>query len=645
MTSLTPSAVLGAHGPLSRLLPGYAPRPQQVEMAEAVAAAIAGGTSLICEAGTGTGKTFAYLVPALLSGRRIVVSTGTRHLQDQLFDRDLPLVRKAIGQPVNVARLKGRDNYLCLHRLRRAEGEGRRGSAALLNDIRLWAQRTDLGDLAEFGALPEESRLRAAVTSTTDNCLGSRCDFYDDCFVFRARRRAQEADVVIVNHHLYLSALALREQGYGELLPPPDVVIFDEAHQLPDLAARFFGRSLSSHQWLDLVQDARSAWVEEAADLPDLPQRLDGLEKRVRDLRLALGEADAVRGWRELLEQPAVAAAVDDLRGAARETGSVLEGFAERGRLLDQCCRRVRDLGAALEEFREPSGGGLVQWLEIRGRGFVLHATPLDVSALFRGFVAEAAGSTIYTSATLSVGGSFEHFARQLGLEGIEARSWPSPFDYRNQALLYMPGGLPDPNDPGHTRQAVEAARPVLELTSGRAFFLFTSYRALNAAAPLVRRMLPFPVLVQGEAPRTELLETFRATEHAVLLGTGSFWEGVDVRGQALSCVIIDKLPFASPDDPLLRARLERIEEAGGNPFRDHQLPEAVTVLRQGIGRLIRDEGDWGVVVICDPRLLTRPYGRVFLKSLPEMEVTQSLDEVGAFLRRHGAPFLTAAAP
>jgi ATP-dependent DNA helicase DinG len=615
-------------------------------MAEAVAAAIENGASIICEAGTGTGKTFAYLVPALLSGRRTVISTGTRHLQDQLFERDLPLVRQAVGQPVNVARLKGRDNYLCLHRLRRAEAEGgRRGGAALLHDVSQWAQRTDLGDLAEFGALPEESRLRGILTSTTDNCLGSRCEFYDDCFVFRARRRAAEADVVIVNHHLYLSALALREQGHGDLLPPPDVVVFDEAHQLPDLAARFFGRSLSSHQWLDLVHDAKSACLEEAADLPDLPQRLDSLEKRVRDLRLALGEADAVRGWRELLEEPPVAAAVEDLGAAAEEVGGILEGFAERGRLLDQCCRRIRDLGAGLQEFRAPSGSGLVQWLEIRGRGFVLHATPLDVSGLFREFVAAAAPCTIYTSATLSVGGSFDHFAGQLGLAGTEARSWPSPFDYRSQALLYVPEGLPDPRDPAHTGHAVAAARPVLELTGGRAFFLFTSYRALNAAAPLVRRALPFPVLVQGEAPRTELLETFRATQNAVLLGTGSFWEGVDVRGQALSCVIIDKLPFASPEDPVLKARLDRIAEEGGNAFRDHQLPEAVTALRQGIGRLIRDEGDCGVLMICDPRLLARSYGRVFLNSLPEMTVTQSMETVAAFLRRHGLPSLATAAP
>lgn len=608
-------------------------------MAEAIAAAMADGASLICEAGTGTGKTLAYLVPALLSGRKVILSTGTRNLQDQLYARDLPLVRKALGLDTRIALLKGRGNYLCLQRMQGAEAQGAgldRASLGLLAGLRQWGNQTRDGDLAGFPDLPEESRLRALVTSTAENCLGQACPHFDRCFVFLARKRAQEADVTVVNHHLFLSDLGLRGRGYGELLPEFDAVIFDEAHQLPELASQFFTRTVSGHQWLDLVQDARAAYLEEAADLPAFTARLDKLETALRSLRLAFGSADSgSRAWRELRDQQPVQSALNVLLDAAEDVRVVLEDFAARGKSLDNCFRRVAELLDATGKFQDGADAASVQWLELRGRGFLLHQTPLDVAGLFQQGLDPELHPCIFTSATLSVAGDFSHFAARLGLQGLTARTWPSPFDFRRQAILCIPDGLPDPRADGYTERVVQAAVPLLELTRGRAFLLFTSYRALNLAAPLVRAAVPWPVLVQGEAPRNELLERFRATPHAVLLGTSSFWEGVDVRGQSLSCVIIDKLPFATPDDPVLQARMQKLEEEGMNPFMDYQVPEAVISLRQGIGRLIRDERDFGVLMICDPRLRTRPYGKVFLRSLPAMDCVRSLEPVRAFLAEH----------
>ena len=635
---MTPTDILSAEGPLARLVPGYAPRPQQIEMAEAIAGALAAGENMICEAGTGTGKTFAYLVPAILSGMKVIVSTGTRHLQDQLYGRDLPLVREAVGTPVNVALLKGRANYLCLHRLDAAEGgkpDLDRDALGRLADIRLWSQQTESGDLAELTDMPEESALRPAVTSTIENCLGQSCDFYDECFVFKARRRAMDADITIVNHHLYLADLALREEGHGELLPPAEVVIFDEAHQLPKLASEFFSSTASSYQWHELLRDCRAAYLKEAGDFPEFLERVDRVEKSVRDLRLALGADEGAVPWQAARERAGVESALRALLDTAQDLSGLLESLAERGKLLSQCHQRFVELLAMTGEFHEPAPGPHVQWLELRGRGFALHQTPLDIAQEFQARLQQSGCQSIFTSATLSVNGDFRHFAAQLGLEGFPAMRWPSPFDFRRQALLYVPKGLPDPRQDGYTELAVERMLPVIELTRGRAFLLFTSYRALNIAAPLIRSRVPFPVLVQGDAPRTELLESFRRAGNAVLLGTASFWEGVDVRGQALSCVIIDKLPFSSPDDPVLQARLKKMEEDHRNPFMEYQLPEAVLDLLQGIGRLIRDSGDYGVLMICDPRLLSRPYGRTFLKSLPQMELTQDTGDVRDFMSSH----------
>jgi ATP-dependent DNA helicase DinG len=629
---------LAANGPLAERVDGYAARPQQLEMAEAIAGAIERGESLICEAGTGTGKTLAYLIPALLAGQKVIISTGTRNLQDQLFDRDLPLVLEALGTTQATALLKGRANYLCLQRMQLAEEQGAgldRASLALLTGIRGWGNQTVDGDLAGFPELPEESRLRGLVTSTAENCLGQSCAHFDRCFVFQARKRAQEADVTVVNHHLFLSDLGLRGRGYGELLPDFGVAIFDEAHQLPELASQFFTRTVTSHQWFEFLQDTRAAYLKEAADLPEFINRLDAVETGLRALRLTFGNEDGTRAWRDVRDQEPVQSALAALLATADLVRDVLENFAARGKLLDNCCHRVTELLQMTSAFRDRADPAAVQWLELRGRGFFLHQTPLEVASLFREGLNPDVHPCVFTSATLSVNGDFSHFAARLGLQEVPARSWPSPFDFRHQSMLYIPPGLPDPRAEGYTEGVVEAAVPLLQITRGRAFLLFTSYRALHLAAPLVRAALSYPVLVQGDAPRTELLERFRTTANAVLLGTSSFWEGVDVRGQSLSCVIIDKLPFAAPDDPVLQARLRKLEEEGGNPFMDYQVPEAVISLRQGIGRLIRDEQDYGVLMICDPRLLSKPYGKVFLRSLPDMERVRALEPVEQFLAAH----------
>ena len=635
---LTPANILGAGGAIASLIPDFTVRPQQVEMAEAIGAAISRGESIICEAGTGTGKTFAYLVPALQCGQKVVISTGTRHLQDQLFNRDLPLVCKAVGRPLRIALLKGRANYLCRHRLKQAEADPRRleqQSRSYLADIRAWSQRTTSGDLAELAQVPEDASVRPACVSTVDNCLNQDCDFYDDCFVFSARRRAAHADLAVVNHHLFLADVVLKETGYAELLPSAEVVIFDEAHQLPELASRFFSGTLGSRQLLELVSDTRKAYFEEAADLPHFPGMLDGFDKAVRDLRLSLPPENNRVAWAGVKEMEEVAGALSDLQEKMTGVNGVLEDFAARGKLLDNCYKRVVAASAFLECFDAREEDGFIRWLELRGNGFYLHQTPLDIADVFRSRMDELECVNVFTSATLSVDRQFDYFSARLGLENVETRGWGSPFDFTVQSLLYLPQGLPGPGTAEFTGRLMEKAIPLLQLTRGRAFILCTSHRALRQAAELVEAALDYPILVQGTMPRTELLDAFRTTPHAVLLGTSSFWEGVDVRGQALSCVIIDKLPFASPGDPVLKARLTRMEEQGGNPFLEYQVPEAVLTLKQGIGRLIRDGSDYGVLMIGDPRLRTRAYGRIFLDSLPEMAHTGELRDVEAFFRRH----------
>lgn len=621
-------------GPLSRCMDDYTVRIEQQELSGLIAAAIDNHESLVCEAGTGTGKTFAYLVPAILSGKKIIISTGTKHLQDQLFHKDLPIVTRALAVPVNTALLKGRANYLCKHRLVEYEKDGKTFTGQQSNrllSIRQWLSQTATGDLTELADLPEQSPLKIAITSTTENCLGQECEFYEECFVLKARRRANEADLVIVNHHLLLADLALRETGFGEILPKADYIIFDEAHQLPELATDFFGTTISSRQLLGLINDSRVAWHNDAGDVKEFPQLLDSLQVCIQRLRLAFGNQDQRLTWHETSKDAKVTFCMNEVCQSLVALEQALDQMAARSKALDNCWRRCGDLLLLIENFRSREDTEVIQWLETRGQGFLLYQTPLDISELFQLRLAEHECECIYTSATLAVDNNFTHFSRQLGLDNTPTRTWASPFDFSTQALLYLPDDMPDPGEPVYTAAVISTAIPVIRASEGHTFLLFTSHRALQQAAELIRGKVDYPVLVQGTAPRTELLEKFRTTKHAVLLGTNSFWEGVDVKGQALSCVIIDKLPFAPPDDPVFRARSARMQEQGINPFMEYQLPQAIITLKQGVGRLIRDNTDYGVLMICDPRLITRSYGRKFISSLPGMKITNDIKDVENF--------------
>ena len=628
------SEILSDNGPFARLLNGYAPRSQQQEMAEAVAEAIASHQLLVAEAGTGTGKTFAYLVPALLSGKKVIISTGTRNLQDQLFHKDIPLVRDALSVPVDVALLKGRANYLCPHRLELALGDGRfatRSVVADLQRVRQWSSATQSGDIAELSDLPEDSPLWPMITSSADNCLGSECDFIDGCYLAQARRRAQEADVVVINHHLLFADMALKDQGFGELLPGANAFILDEAHQLADTASNFFGTLVSANQLIELSRDSIAEDLKEAGESRQLRVLAEKLEKAARDMRLCF-EIEPNRGpWLSVRDRDGMQEAITGLGEALDALHTCLEPLAVRGKGLEGCFERCSDLLLRFGTLTGPTPEGLIHWYETHSRSFSIHLTPMDVASLFRARVDAHPCAWIFTSATLAVGECFDHFLAQLGLEGAQTYQWQSPFDYLRQAVLYVPEEMPEPNSPGYTAAVVEQALPVVQASEGRCFILFTSHRALREAAELIRERIDWPLLVQGDAPRTRLLEQFREHGNAVLLGTGSFWEGVDVRGEALSCVIIDKLPFASPGDPILQARIEAMRRAGGNPFMDYQLPQAVIALKQGVGRLIRDANDRGVLMLCDPRLGSKPYGRIFLDSLPDMTKTRKLAVVQRF--------------
>ena len=629
------AALLGADGPFACEVPGFAPRAVQQEMAAAVEEAIANRQVLVAEAGTGTGKTFAYLVPALLSGKRVIVSTGTKTLQDQLFHRDLPRVRSVLGARVSAALLKGRANYVCLHRLEQAQQDGRLASPGQVTDlqaIRAWARRTGSGDRAELAAVADDSPLWPRVTSTTENCLGTDCPFHADCFLVKARRAAQEADIVVVNHHLLFADLAMKQEGFGEILPGAHAFILDEAHQVPELAGAFFSVTLSARQLAELAADTKAECAGASGALALLLPPVEALTQAVRRLRLALDPFPAKGPLLQVERDEGVQRELDGLRDALGALAAALESHAERSRGLASVGERATDQLARLVHLTDSGNPDAVHWYELTTHGFALHATPLDLAPALRGLREQSRAAWIFTSATLSVAGDFSHFARQLGLDDPRTLCLDSPFDYARQALAYVPQGLPDPSSMDYVERVVDAVVPVLKASRGRAFLLFTSHRSLRRAADLLPARVGFPLFVQGTAPRNRLLEAFRTSGNGVLLGAASFWEGVDVAGEALSVVVIDKLPFAAPDDPVLVARLEALREAGGNPFAQWQVPAAAIALKQGAGRLIRDVHDRGVLVLCDPRLLSRGYGRLFLASLPPMPRTRALDEVTAFL-------------
>lgn len=630
----TPAEILSEKGPLAQHVNGFAPRSQQQAMAEAVAQTLEDGGMLVAEAGTGTGKTFAYLVPALLSGRKVIISTGTKNLQDQLFHRDLPVVRRALEIPVTVALLKGRANYLCLHRLELNASEGWFRSGVQLDKLRqiqTWKGQTQSGDIAELSAIPENDPIWSYATSTTDNCLGQECPCFNDCYLTRARRQAQAADVVVINHYLLFADMMLREDGFGELLPAADAFIIDEAHQLPETASNFFGISLSSNQLRGLARDATAEYMKEINETNELANCCDALQKAVADLRLALGGEIQRAPWRAIEQSVSTKQAIADVTQQLSALQTLLKPLAERSKGLESCFKRGCIIQQSFDMLTQDAPDDHIHWYETHRRTFTLHFTPLNIAEYFHKHVYDISGAWVFTSATLAVGDSFSHYVSRLGLEDAETRRWESPFDYQHQALCYIPEGIPQPNSRNHTSAVIKTASVLLETSRGRAFLLFTSYRALNEAADALRDSLTYPLLVQGDAPRDTLLEEFRSLGNAVLLGTSSFWEGVDVRGEALSLVLIDKLPFASPGDPVLQARIDALREQGANPFWEYQVPNAVISLKQGVGRLIRDTSDRGVLVICDPRLYTKSYGRIFLESLPPMPCTRSLQEVEEF--------------
>ena len=628
--------IFSPDGPLAQAIGGYRVREQQVEMAERIAAAINSQSVFIAEAGTGTGKTFAYLVPALKSGGKVIVSTGTKTLQDQLFNKDLPMVCDALKAPVKIALLKGRANYVCPYHLQNALAEGRfltREDAADARRISTFAKVTQSGDKAECIEVSETSPVWNHATSTRENCLGQDCPNYKECFVMLARREAMAADLVVVNHHLFFADVMLRDEGMAELLPACNTVIFDEAHQLPEVATLFFGDSISTAQVLDLARDARTEGMTNARDCLDLPVASKQLEKIAKDLRLAVG-LDAGRfSYGQLLEKPEFLPALKLLADEITSFAALLETQAERAEGLEKCWQRALELVQGLAAWQKTGADGYVRWAEAFTHSLQLNSTPLDVAEIFKKQMGGHPRAWIFTSATLAVQGKFHHYCSELGLGEPDSACWESPFDYGTQAMLYAPLGMPEPNSYGYTDAVVDAAFPAVIAAGGGTFFLCTSLRAMRRTHELIKARLEdeghnLPLLMQGEGSKNELLERFRHLGNAVLVGSQSFWEGVDVRGEALSLVVIDKIPFAPPDDPVLSARIEQMKQQGRNAFMEYQLPRAVINVKQGAGRLIRDETDRGVLMICDPRLLSKPYGRRVWQSLPPMKRTKELSDV-----------------
>jgi ATP-dependent DNA helicase DinG len=633
-------AALRPGGILARAVPGFQPRAQQQVMAGAVAETIETAPSaLLIEAATGVGKTYAYLVPALLSARRVLISTGTKTLQDQLFDKDLPMVCKALGRHPKTALLKGRANYLCHYRLEAAAGDaGSRGrQLGTIEALRRLARTSATGDLTQADILAEDAPLWPQVTSTVDNCLGSECPRVNDCFVVRARRRAQEAEVIVVNHHLLLADMALKDEGFGELLPEVDAVIVDEAHQLPEIAGAFFGLAVGTRAVRELGRDVTREMERDAPDMVDLRDRVTALQAAVAALLRCSEDFPPRAGWAEVADAPGVLPALSGLDEALLGMEQALTAAADRGPGLDQARARCATLRGRLRAWLEESPE-TVPWVERFKQSLMLHRTPLDAARPLAERRAARPASWIFTSATLAVGEDFTHAARRLGLpDDVRAERLDSPFDFSRQACLALPERpLPNPNAPGYTRACIDWAWPLLTGNPGGGFFLFTSHRALREAAALLRDRLPAgrSLLVQGEQPRAELLARFRASGEAWLLGAHSFWEGIDIRGDSLSIVIIDRLPFAAPNDPVLQARAAAIEAEGRSPFMEFQLPQAVLALKQGVGRLIRDANDSGILALCDPRLTQKPYGRQFLRSLPGFHEARDPGQALEFLRR-----------
>jgi len=627
--------VFSKQGELSTVLKGYTPRQPQIDMAEAIETAMEKAGKLIVEAGTGTGKTFAYLVPALLSGGKTIVSTGTKNLQEQLFHRDLPLVKKALSSRKKTSLLKGRANYLCIHRLAQHRGGATlvdKETLSELSVVRSWANTTKTGDIGEITTLPEDARVIPFVTSTVDNCLGRDCPDYEDCYLVKARKEAMESDIVVVNHHLFFADLALKDTGFGELIPESDCVIFDEAHQIPEIAADYFGETLSSRQCAELAKDITLLYRTELKDIEQLERAAQKCQTAVSDLRLCFPVNPSKGNWREAMAEKDVQLAIEKLRDALSVLYEVAKIHVGRHKELDAIFERILQLKARLDMLCDLEQLGVSLWFETTQRHIILHLTPLNIAKKFRAIMDMHERSWVFTSATLMVDGGFTHFQKRMGLNEAATLLLDSPFDYANQAVLCVPREIPEPNKFAMLQTLVDTSERLIKASKGRCFLLFTSHAMLRKVSEGLSSRVSNPLLVQGTTSKQALLTQYVEQKDAVLLGTGAFWEGVDVRGSDLVCVLIDKLPFAAPDDPLLQARIEDCRKQGANPFDTIQIPQAVIALKQGAGRLIRDQEDKGALVICDTRLVTHPYAKTFIASLPPMKRTRDLSVVEDFL-------------
>lgn len=625
------------NGALAKAIPGFKARQPQIDMASAVQSAIKDKAQVVVEAGTGTGKTFAYLAPALLSGKKVIVSTGTKALQEQLYHRDLPLVKKAIKPRLKTALLKGRSNYLCLYRLELNGQHAPFDDAEFLNDmasVQRWSTETDAGDVGEITTIEENSRVLPYVTSTVDNCLAKDCPNIGECHVVQARKNALDADLVVVNHHLFFADMALKDTGFGELIPDTDVIVFDEAHQVPDIAAEYYGEHFSSRQVFELCKDIQAEYQSQLRDMPQLNKAAMTLEKNILDMRLAFA-IDPERGnWRDKIQLNQVQLAIGHVTKAFDFLYDVCKLAVSRTEGIDSCFERLVQVKGQFDKVNQTTQTGFSYWFETTKRHFTLHITPLSIADKFGAYVEESKSAWVFTSATVSVDDHFDHFVSLLGLPAARTLILDSPFDYQQQAMFCVPRYFPEPNDKAAVNALSELVIELVEASKGRAFILFTSHRVLGLVADKIEQRIDYPVFKQGTTSKRLLLKQFTDAKNAVLLGTSSFWEGVDVRGDTLSLVIIDKLPFASPDDPLLQARIEDCKLKGGDAFKQVQVPQAVISLKQGVGRLIRDVSDKGALVICDPRLVTRNYGEIFMKSLPNMKRTRDVDVVGEFLQK-----------
>lgn len=623
------------NGLLAKTIKDFVPREPQQRMAAKISQAIVDDKNLVIEAGTGTGKTFAYLVPAFRSNKKVIISTGSKNLQDQLYSKDIPIIKKALGFTGKLALLKGRANYLCLERLihhNTAPGELTKPMQTDLVRVKQWSTKTTDGDISKCTTVTESNPIWPILTSTNDNCLGSDCPNFDECYVVKARRKALNADIVVVNHHLFLADIVVKNTGFGELIPKADVFIFDEAHQLPDLACQYFGQQLTSRQLIDLAKEIALCYRTEVKDLVQLQKCADKLQKCTQDLRIAIGNVSNKGNLRDLFTYTSVNQEVECLQASLNFCHEVLLLAIGRSSTLDNCFDRVNQYQQLLTRLMSIHVTGFSYWYECMGNHFSLALTPLSVADKFAHLMDERNGSWIFTSATLSVNSKLDYFTQRLGLTESASMILESPFDFTHQTLFCVPRYIPSPNEKDVAQKLVNILLPVIEANKGRCFFLCTSHMMMNELAKLFREKTRLPILVQGETSKTQLLAQFIESGNALLVATSSFWEGVDVRGDILSCVIIDKLPFASPDDPLMKARIEDCQLRGGNPFNEIQIPEAVITLKQGVGRLIRHHQDRGAIVICDNRLVMRSYGAIFLNSLPPSPRTRDIQRVTEFL-------------